>query len=379
VKRALLLALAGSSLATGIALARPVPVGRFVEIPYGVSARHPWRTGGGDRGRSSLSSATAPTRAPEKQWEARIGVGRVFPPAVAEDGTLFVGSQAGVAAVAPEGTVRWALRLGLVSGTPSLTPEGYVAIGAQPGELMVIGGARSQTTARIGGGVRGAPLVLDDGSMVVAAYDQAVHRFDAEGRRMFRTSVPTHVRGAPALTREGEVVVPAGPDLLWMSVRGRVLRSVPLGAEAALGPAVGVDGAVWILTTEGTLLGFAGASGRVVARSELGVRPSMDSNLAIARDGSVRFGTADAGVVCVGPTGTERWRFENGTYGGGISVDRTGATLAVSQTGVMVLLDARGSPVWTAEIGTRTDAAPVLGADGTVYVATFGGTLQAWR
>ena len=369
---------AGFLVSAAVANARPVHIGRFEEIAYGISRDHPWNTGGGDRTRSYRSDHRAADAAPHKLWDARVGVGRVAAPALNRDGLLFVGSQAGVTAVGPDGNVRWAVRLGLVSGTPSLTPEGNVAVGGQPGELLVLGRAQTLVHSTIGGGVRGSVLVLDDGSMVVAAYDQALHRYDVVGRELFRSRIATQVRGGVALSANGQLVMPAGRQLLFFSTRGVVVRSVPLGGESLLGPAVGPDGTIWVATIQGTLVGVSSA-GRPEVRAELEVRPSGSSNLAVAADGSVRLGTQDAGIVCVGPGGSERWRYGNTDFAGGVSVDAAMTTLTVSATGRLVALDSSGRERWSVDLGSRTDAAPVVGTDGTIYIGTFAGTLQAWR
>ena len=64
---------------------------------------------------------------------------------------------------------------------------------------------------------------------------------------------------------------------------------------------------------------------------------------------------------------------------GELSVDAGGTTLVVSGRRELLAVAADGRVRWSVSVGRRTFAAPVLGADGTIYVATFGGFLQAWR
>ncbi len=124
-----------------------------------------------------------------------------------------------------------------------------------------------------------------------------------------------------------------------------------------------------------------------MARSEIrhatgdrAIRPSLASNLAIASDGSVRFGTADSGLICVGPNGTERWRVDDhGALAGRISLDAADVTLAIDQSAHLLAIDGSGDVVWRVPVEEPADAAPVLGADGTIYVVTNRGSLQAWR
>ena len=359
--------------------ARPVEIGKYVEIPYGIDPRHPWPTAGGGPRRQGRLAFAAPQQPPTRQWDARVGVGRSYAPALTHDGRIYVGTSGGVASVEADGSVRWTVRLGLVSGTPSLTPEGFVAVGAQPGEVVIVGDyGRVRSRTRVGGGIDGSPLVLADGSFVVTAYDHAVHRFDAEGRRLFRFAVPTRVRGEPAMIGN-TIVAPVGRSLVWLSPEGTAQRTVTLDGDIAVGPAIADDGTAWAMTAEGVLFAVD-ASGHIRVRLELAVRPGVMGTIAIGRDGAVRVGATDAGIICVGPNGTERWRVTSaGAFPGGLSVDARDVTLGVSREQRLVAVDAAGQVSWNVALGARGDAAPVVGADGTIYVATHGGTLQAWR
>lgn len=378
------LACLGLLACLGIALvaeARPVRVGRFVEIPYGISSSHPWRTGGGDPMRTARSSVVAPSQPPNQQWIAETGTGRSHAPAIDESGMLYVAGQRGLSAVGPDGTVRWTSRgLGSISGTPSLTPDGYLAVGV-PSELMVVGAARVRARSSLRG-VLGSPLVLDDGSIVAVASSPSmvVQRVDADGHRMFSSIIRTRPRGSAA--QSGALIaVPIGHELVWMNVQGSVHRRVELGSEIALGPAIASDGAAWVATTDGVVAAVA-PTGRVLTRVALEIEPTFVSNLAIADDGSVRVPTVDAGLLCIGPNGTERWRVEAlAPVTGGITVDAEGTTLLVRRgPDRLSAVGDDGQIRWNVEVGNNGgDAAPVLGADGTIYVATFGGELQAWR
>ncbi|MAC27797.1 MAG: hypothetical protein CMN31_22305 [Sandaracinus sp.] len=378
----MLLALAlgvGVSAAAALVRARPVPTGRYVEIPFGVATDHPWRTGGGDPRRTGRLRGLAPSEAPTRQWEAaNIGSGqRVRTPTVARDGTVFVGSQSGLSMVGPDGAQRWALQVGLASGTPSFTPDGKVVLGAQGGRLLFVGGPRSRAEAEVGALVVGSPLALDDGSVVVPTGDPQLLRVDGEGRRVFETRLPGPARSQAALAG-GSIVVAAGEGLHWFGLEGALERSVDLGEPVVLGPVVTDTGDVLALSRGGVLhrVGLAGGHDR----SELDVRPAPTSALALAPDGSLRFGTLDAGLLCVEPDGSERWRLDDhGPMAGELSVDAGGTTLVVSGRRELLAVAADGRVRWSVSVGRRTFAAPVLGADGTIYVATFGGFLQAWR
>ena len=380
---------AAASFHTPVARARPVPIGRYVEIPYGVSADHPYPTFGGDAQRTGRTSVAAPRTAPILRWEARLSAGRPSTPAVAADGTVYVGSSSGLAAVAPDGTVAWNMRVGSVAGTPSLTPSGDVAFGTHAGALLLvspIGEIRSRSA--VGGPVRGSPLILADGSIVVSALNQAVHRFDADGRRIFRTDLPFQTLAAPAWDDRAGILVPAGGDLYFLRVSGGVHDHVSLGATIVAGPLIAADGTIWILTQDGALHGLE-RQGRIRSRTELGEAVTMTSAIAIGRDGAVRVSLQN-GVVCVGPNGTVRWRVQGEGAFDAMTLGRDDVLLSIAdvirqeaggrqvRTGQLVAIGPNGGVLWRVDLGTRADVAPVLGADGTVYIATTRATVQAW-
>lgn len=381
MRRALALAAVAAVLALAArASARPVRIGRYAEIPYGISPEHANPTEGAGPSRAFRSEHRAPTEEPSRVWEARLPIGRGFPPAVDRDGTIFVAGMAGVTALTPEGQVRWSVRLGFTSGTPSLTPDGHVAVGTQGGEVVVVSREGDvRVRARVGGAVRGSPLVLGDGSIVVGGFDRTVSRLDAEGRRIFRVVVDTQVQGTPAWDARGSIVVPVGRELLFLSPEGDVQARALLGASIIAGPSLAQDGAAWVLSSDGALFAVE-RSGRVRSRSDLALRPAIASPFAVGADGAIRIGGRDAGLLCFGPTGTERWRVDSiGALPGGVSVDADGVAVAVDVDGRLLAVDAEGHVRWRAELGTRTSGPPVLGRDGTILVVTERGTLLAYR
>lgn len=378
--RAAIAAMLAVAAIASVAVARPVPIGRYAEIPYGVSPEHAWPTTGGDARRTGRAHAAAPPASPSMQWEAVLRAGRLHPPAVAADGTLYVGTAVGVSAIEPGGGVRWTARIGSTSGTPSLTPEDQLAVGTHAGEVVLVGrDGHVRWRTPVGGAVQGSPLVLPDGSVIVGAFDLAVHRLDAEGRRMFRAPVEERITGSIALADRRMLAVPSGRMVVWMTVDGEVRGRVPVGQDVVAGPAVADDGTVWVLTGDGAIHALEpGASVR--SRTELGVRVSLTQTIAVGTDGAVRVGAREPAFLSIGPNGTERWRVGNeGIFPGGVTVDPRGVAVTIDQNGAMYAFEPDGSLRWRLPLASNSLASPVVGSDGTVYVVTQRGTIQAWR
>jgi outer membrane protein assembly factor BamB len=361
------------------ASARPVPIGRYTELPYGVSAAHPYATTGADARRRGRVGVEGPVTAPSLMWETRLRAGRPFSPAVTETGALYVASSDGVARVSSGGQLVWTVRLRATSGTPSLTPTGDIAVGTRAGELVVLS-PRGEERVRtmVGGSVRGSPLVRADGSMVVAASDGAVHRFDADGRRIFRAAMPGVVEGVLAWSPRGEILASMEDRLQQVDLRGDLGPLWMIGPPMVVGPALSDDDSIWLVGRDHVVRQYA-STGTLRTQTDLGVPLVPTNTLAIGRDGAVRVPTRGDVLVCIGAGGTVRWRVANeGSFIGGVTIDAADRTLALTDAGTLLSVDADGRVLWRVPTQARSDAAPVLGRDGTVYIVTHRGTIQAW-
>lgn len=361
------------------ARARPVPTGRYVEIPYGVSVEHPWRTGGGDAARTWRSPARAGLRDPEVVWRARVGTARASTPAIASDGTAFYGTASGLAAVARDGTVRWSLPLGVINTTPSLRPDGSLAVALAQGALALVGAGGAATRLPLTGASWGSPLVLDDGSVVVAS-GGVIQRLDADGRSVFRENLGGNLVGMPAASG-ARLAVPVGETLLWMDLDAGAQRRVALEARIALGPAIGRDGDAWVVLVDGSLVRVPRDGGAPESTMIEDARPSHGSSLAIAPDGTLRFGTIRDGLVAVSEEGELLWRAGNAAtnYPGPLLVDREGTVVTVDSSGNLSAIDGTGQVRWRVPVGAHVDQAPAIDRDGTIHVPTVEGIGVAFR
>ncbi|MBX3274051.1 MAG: PQQ-binding-like beta-propeller repeat protein [Sandaracinaceae bacterium] len=378
--RRIALALALSSATASVALAHPVRVGRYAEIPYGIDPAHPHPMVAGGPARAGRLRGRAPLERPDRIWERELSQRRPRGPTIGADGTLYFATDRGLVALDADGIERWAVGQWHLPAAPSLTPAGHVVAVSREGFVIdVTPEGVVHRTASLGEPVRGAPLVLDDGSVIVGTLASRVHRLDASLRRTAVTAVPESVTAALARTRRGGFAASAGRWLVLLSPDVRSLRQISLGVRASGHPAVADDGTVWVPTADGVLFAIDGR-GRVRTRTELGARHYDDAGLAIGRDGAVRVPTNGGGVICVGPGGTPRWSAATDTvFMGPAAIDEDDTTLVVDRGARLYAFGADGAERWRLLLGAYTYDAPVLGANGTLYVSTERGVVQAWR
>ncbi len=379
--RRVALVLALASLASSVALAHPVRVGRYVEVPYGIDPRHPYPGARGGPDRAGRLRGRVGAARPDRIWERELPQRRPRGPTIGADGSLYLATDHGLVALDAHGVLRWTVGDWSLPAAPALTPAGDVLVVTRQGLVVLVSpdGVVRRTATLLGDSVRGAPLVLDDGSVVIGTIERRVHRLDANLRRLFVTDVADGTPGTVTRARRGVLAVPAGRLLVLLSPRGELARQVSLGARASGPAAIADDGTIWVPTADGVLFAVD-AGGRIRARAELGSRHYDDAAIAVGRDGAVRVPTLGAGLVCVGPGGTPRWAAATDTaFMAPAVIDEDDTTLVVDRGARLYAFDASGAERWRLLLGDYTYESPVLGADGTLYVATERGVIQAWR
>ena len=375
----------GVALALGApeAAAHPVRVGRYAEIPYGIRGAHPYPIERGDSRRTGRLRGHAPHAEPSRAWDHALRHPRPSGPIIAADGTLYLGTRGGLTALGPDGTERWSVSIGQLVSAPSLAPSDDVIAVTRGGLVAVVSPAGVvRETADLGAPARGSPLVLDDGSVLIATLDRRVHRLDASLRRVFVTELADGLVNSVTRTRRGQLALTAGRVLSILSPEGYLTRTAALSGRATGAAAVADDGTLWVSTLDGAGAGVLDAiepNGERRSRTELGSRHYDGAALVVGHDGAVRVPTVSEGVVCVGPSGTERWRAPNPQgYNAPASIDEEDTTLLVDRGGRLIAIAADGTERWRVVLGRHAYEAPVMGADGTIYIATENG-VQAWR
>jgi outer membrane protein assembly factor BamB len=357
--------------------AETVPIGRYVEVRVGVSQRHPYPAPGGGARRSGRSRMKAPEMAPARAWSVTLPARKLLPPTITASGLLLLGSSMGLHALdARTGEQRWFAEIGPMPLGPALAPNGEIlALGG--GKLVALT-EQGQVRALREELFAGAWLVLDSGSVVVGGRDGTARALALDGSELSASRIAVGGLRWSVLRSESTVVLAGdGDELASFAVESGEQRSVRLPDRLAAGPVVGDDGTVWLLGQGGGVftLPAAGTIRRVaeLGASELGAAP------AIGRDGALRVGLRHGEVVCLTPTGAERWRRGIDAQPGAILIDANDTALLVSSRGTLYAIDRDGNLRWRQALELRAAGRPVIGADGTLYLVGRGGQVQAWR
>jgi outer membrane protein assembly factor BamB len=158
------------------------------------------------------------------RWAARK---KVFAaPAVAEDGTVIVGSQDHhVHALSPTGSLAWTVDLGAdVDGAPAIADDGSVYVGTDAGDVVKLDGAGHVLwRTPVGGFVRGCLSIARNGDVLAGTYGPAprVVRVRPDGAVSGAFSVPGTgarefgIHGGPLEDADGVLYFGAQDDAVY--------------------------------------------------------------------------------------------------------------------------------------------------------------------
>jgi outer membrane protein assembly factor BamB len=371
------------------AIARPVRIGRYVEIPYGFRAEDPCPTRGCDSRRSGRARGRFPDTAPSRLWRQQTAQ-PVFddglaPMVVLADDLVVVAELGVLEAFTRGGTPGFRAELGGGANlvTPAATPaDELVAVTGRGEVLLVAHDGTVRSRARLPTSVRAAPLVLADGTIVLATGD-GLRGLDATLAPVFFVPLDAGGAGAPSLLVDGRVVVGSGTELVLADAEGRGVTRVELGGRAVAHVAVAADGTLWSFAAPGELVAVD-PSGRVRGRGANS--RALEGAPALAPDGSarifVRTGSGNTALAAITATGRTLWERELLGVPKGLATDDAGTTLVAlrppqptgpgtttaAPVGELVAIDASGEIRWRLPTEGAPRGAPVLGDDGALYL-----------
>jgi outer membrane protein assembly factor BamB len=284
------------------------------------------------------------------KWTLLLGERSYVTPCVAEDGTIYTGSDAKkFLAVTPDGKIKWTLEMDDEADTaPALAKDGTVvfAAGRMVYGVTPLGHIKWRFAARRK--VFSSPAISDAGRVYFGSQDHHAYALSPQGLPVWRVDLAADVDASPAIADDGSVffgsdgdeVVRLDPD------DGHVVWRAQLGGF--------VRGTLSVARNGDVLAGVYGPTPREVRL--------------FAADGAIR------GQLAVQGTGAR----EFGVHGGALE-DAAGALVFGAQDDQVYALDAEGGKLWSFSTGGDVDAPITLLSDGTILVGSDDGRVYALR
>jgi len=231
-------------------------------------------------------------------------------PALASDGTIYVGGQNGLNAINPDGSQKWVSGGNPVVSSPAVGADGTIYFGDFNGSLDAInpdGSVKWEFNTH--DTIVSSPAVTNDGTIYIGSLSGNFYAINSDGTQKWVIATDDSVAASPALAADGTIY------------QQLVLSNI--GGLYAINP----DGTLkWVFSAAG---GFAAPWSSAVGADGTIYAPNAGDN--------------GGALYAINPDGTQKWVFNVDFWAGGSPAVGTGGTIYLSRQ------------------------APVMGADGTIY------------
>lgn len=263
------------------------------------------------------------------KWKFWTGAPVVSAPAVSTDGTVYVAGGSSMFAVKPDGSAKWSYAAsGPIYSSAAIGPRNVTYFGSSDGHLYAVDAGGKMKWAVDGlGSVESSPVIDGDGTIYVGSSDGTVRAVYPNGVAKWSYKTGGAVSSSPAIDESGIVYVGSADTKLYALRPDGTLKWQSYMASSISSPVVGGNGMIYVGTSSGSLCAIQQATG--APTWSYGTGQAISSSAAVASDGTIYFGSGDHNLY------------------------------ALSQEGKLV---------WTFEAGQGFGSSPLVGPDGTVYV-----------
>ncbi len=342
------------------------------------SAASDWWMSGHDAQHTGRSPHVGPAYS-NPAWAFEAGGGVSSSPAVASDGTIYVGWENNfLYAINPDGSKKWEFETGdTVKSSPAIGTDGTIYVGSSDNKLYAINSNGSEKwNFGTDGAVLSSPVIASDGTVYFGSMDGSVYAANSDGTMKWEYVTDGEVESSPALGVDGTVYVGSNNGSLYaIAVDGLKKWEFKTGTGQIGSPAIGSDGTIYIGSYDNNLYAINPDGSK---KWEFATGNHIVATPAIGSDGIVYVGSRDHGFYAINPDGSIKWRLETGdeiVSSPAISFD--GTIYMSSCDHYMYAVDRDGLMMWTYGAWDPIRSSPIIGSNGTLYVGTLGGMLVA--
>jgi outer membrane protein assembly factor BamB len=345
-----------------------------------------------DVGLTGSASATVLVNASGKWTPLPLGGAVESSPAIAADGTIYVGSaDYNLYAVNSNGTVKWTRSLsGNVQSSPAIGPDGTIYVGSGDKKLYAVRPDNTVLWAfATGARVFSSPAISADGSTVYVGSDDnklyAVTAATGASAWAAPFAAADRIPSSPAIAADGTIYVGSWDKSLYaVNPNGSKKWSLVTAGPINASPAIAADGTVYIgssgaASVPATLYAVNPATGLANWSFPLGGL-YVYSSPAVAPDGTIYIGAESDGgkLYAINPGGTKKWEcLLDGLVRSSPAVGSDGVVYVGTNAGTVYAISASGSVTWTYHALAEVRSSPVLAPDGTLYVGSYDWNLYA--
>ena len=282
------------------------------------------------------------------------------------------------------GNFFWRARTeGYVESSPAVAGDGTLYVGSSDGKLYAIGrNGDIRWTYATGGGIDSSPALDNRGRIYFGSYDTNLYCLSPAGELIWKFPAKGMIWSSPAIAEDGTVYIGCHDHQLYaVNSDGTLKWKFSAGGAIWSSPAVGDDGTIYFACGDSKLYAVT-SEGKL--KWDYLTGSAADSSPAIGPDGTVHFGSGDGYFYAIQPDGTLRWQYFTGDVTDSscaIAADGT-AYVGVGGPGTkgyFLAIDAYGRKLWQISLPQGVRSSPALSTDGILYFGCADGKVYAVR
>ena len=318
---------------------------------------------------------------------------------IGDDGTLYFGDTwANFYAIYPNGTLKWTYKTGeSITSSPALAEDGTIYVGSWDHCLHAFysnNGTRKWKFNANGANIASSPAIAEDGTIYFGTLwslgnGGKIHAVNHDGTEKWRYQTGDAILSDPAIGDDGTIYIGSMDNYLYAFYPNGTLRwKFKTGGDVKSPPSIAEDGTIYFgsLDFDNSLYALF-PNGTL--KWKVGTGDGTSANPSIAEDGTIYVGSNKLRAFF--PNGTLKWSFDLGPgrhiqYSSpAIAEDGTiyvGTNINEVSGGDIIAVNPDGTEKWRKKIAAEgwVDSSPTIGEDGTVYIGSSGrGYLHAFE
>ncbi len=249
------------------------------------------------------------------KWKCNTSSTIAGSPAIGSDGTIYVAGDNGLFAFLPTGDQKWSFMTsgGSIGTSPAVGTRNVVYVGTTDGKLYAVdanGNSKWPNPAALGGPILSSPAIGADGTIYVGCNDGKFYALYPDGtqRWSYLTGANSPVMSSPAIDSDGTIYVGSSNGMVYAfqpngAIKWRVSRITAIDAP----PVLGWDDVLYVGSESGVMTAINTADGTL--RWEYMASGAISAAAAVASDGTVYFGSDDRNLYAVDQDGDLVWNF----------------------------------------------------------------------
>lgn len=259
---------------------------------------------------------------------------------------------------------------GYVYSSPAVAPDGTIYVGSGDGKLYAINpdGTKKWSFAT-SSGIQASPAIASDGTVIFGSFNGKIYSLNANGVKKWEYSTSGSIHSSPMIGGDGTIYVGSYDGKLYALTPDGVKKwSFTTGGEVKSTPAIGTDGTIYVGSYDHKLYAI---NPNGVKKWDFTTGDSIPSSPSIGSDGTIYFGSWDKKAYALTPAGAKKWEFSTGSYIYSSPAIASDGTIYIgSYDGNLYALSQAGLKKWAFNLGKAVHSAPAIGAEGTIYVGS---------